>query len=189
MTKQENNNKYLFILFGIYIALLVYFMFFGFDRPQRLVAVREFRYSFEFIRIPLWLPNHFSIDIIKLWIFSLGNLLAFVPFGILVPMVFEKQIKSYFQFIFLFVFFILCLEILQMVTYLGSFDLTDIVINTMGATIGFCSYRVSVRMNTSRKYFVTIGLSILGFSVLMFLIAWVFNSTITPYLLKTLTID
>lgn len=180
MTKQKNNNKYLFILFGVYIALLVYFMFFGFGRPQQLEEVREFRYSLEFTRIPLWLPSRLSIDIIKLWIFALGNLLAFVPFGILVPMVFEKHIKSYFPFIVLFVFFILCFETLQMVTYLGSFDLTDIVINTMGATIGYCSYRVSGRMNTSSKYFVTMGLSILGFSMLMFLIAWVFNSIITP---------
>jgi len=189
LTKQKNNHTYLFILFGVYVALMVYFMFFGFGRPQRLVGVQEFRYSLEFTRIPLWLPNHFSIDTMKRWIFALGNLLAFIPFGILVPMVFEKQIKSYFQFIVLFVFFILCLEILQMVTYLGSFDLADIVINTMGATIGFCSYRVSGRMNTSPKYFVTMGMSILGFSVLTFLITWVFNSTITPYLLKTLIIE
>lgn len=183
LTKHNKKDKYLYILLGLYIALLVYFMFFGFGRPGRIEKVQEFRYSFEFTQIPLWLPNHFTIDIIKLWIFSLGNLLAFVPFGILVPKVFEKYIKSYFQFIGLFLFFISCFEILQMVTYLGSFDVSDIVINTMGATIGFCSYRISRRMNTPMKYFLTLGLSILVLSVLMYFIAWVFNSTITPYLL------
>jgi glycopeptide antibiotics resistance protein len=159
-------------------------MFFGFGRPERIVGVREFRYSLEFIRIPLWWPNHFSIDIIKLWIFALGNLLAFVPFGILVPAVFKKQITSYFQFIALFVFFILCMEILQMLTYLGSFDLADIVVNSMGATIGFCSYCVSGRMSSFTKYMFTMLLSIVGFSGLMFLIAWLFNSVVTPILLK-----
>ncbi|WP_052712086.1 VanZ family protein [Domibacillus indicus] len=186
---QPKNNTYLFILLGVYISLLLYFMFFGFGRPQRLIEMREFRYSFEFSSIPLWMPDHFSIDILKLWIFAVGNLLAFVPFGILVPMLFEKPGKSCFQFIVLFVFFIVCMELLQMVTYLGSFDLADIFINTAGAAIGYCSYRISGRMNTLSTYFVTMGMSILGFSVLMFFIAWIYNSTITPYLLKTLNID
>ncbi|SFB36389.1 VanZ like family protein [Lentibacillus halodurans] len=100
-------------------------------------------------------------------------------------MVFENHFKTYFKFISLFVFFILCMEIVQMVTYLGSFDTEDIIVNTMGATIGYCSYKVSERMNTSRKNLVSMGLSIVGLSLLMFLIAWVFNITITPYLENT----
>lgn len=159
-------------------------MFFGFGRPQ-LVELREYRYSLIPVRIPLWLPNHFSIDIIKLWIFALGNLLAFVPFGILVPKVFEKHFNTYFKFIVLFVLFILCMEIAQMVTYLGSYDIEDIIVNTMGASIGFYSYKVSERMNTRRKNLVSIVLSIVGLSLLMFLIAWIFNNTITPYLENT----
>ncbi|WP_281975342.1 VanZ family protein [Halobacillus litoralis] len=181
--QQKNKKRYLFILLGFYIAVLIYFMFFGFGRPQ-LAEFREYRYSLIPVRIPLWLPNHFSIDIIKLWIFALGNLLAFIPFGILVPMVFENPFKTYFKFIVFFVFFILCMEIVQMVTYLGSFDIEDIIVNTMGATIGFCTYKVSERMNTLRKNLVSIGLSIVGLILLMFLIAWVFNNTITPYILK-----
>jgi glycopeptide antibiotics resistance protein len=174
-------KKSLCLLLGLYVTLLVYFMFFGFGRPQS-VGILEYRYSFIPLRIPLWLPKHFSLDIIKLWIFALGNLLAFIPFGILVPMTFEKLFKTYFKFITLFVIFILCLELIQMVTYLGSFDIEDIIVNTMGATIGFCSYRVSERMNTLIKYLFSLGLTIVGLSLLMFLIAWAFNHTITPYL-------
>lgn len=117
--------------------------------------------------------------------FALGNLLAFIPFGILVPIVFEHYFKTYFKFIPLFMSLILCLKIVQLVTYLGSFDIEDILINTMGATIGFCSYKISERMNTSKKYWVSMGLSIVGLTFLMFLIALVFNNTITPYLEKT----
>lgn len=180
----KNKKKYLSILLGVYLAILVYFMFFGFGRPQ-LVGFQEYRYSLIPLRIPLWLPKHFSIDIIKLWIFALGNLLAFIPFGILVPIVFEHHFKTYFKFITLFVSLILCMEIVQLVTYLGSFDIEDIIINTMGATIGFCSYKISERMNTSKKYWVSMGLSIVLLTLLMLLIAWVFNNTITPYLEKT----
>ncbi|WP_245980252.1 VanZ family protein [Peribacillus asahii] len=184
MQLEKNKKMFLFIFLGVYISVLVYFMFFGFGRPQ-LAVIREYRYSFIPDSIPLWLPKHFSIDIIKLWIFALGNLLAFVPFGILVPMVSKNHFKTYFKFISLFVFFILCMEIVQMVTYLGIFDINDIIVNTMGATIGFCSYKISERMNTLRKYLVSMGLSIVGLSLLMFLIASVFNMTITPHLQNT----
>ena len=172
---------YLFILLVVYLAGLVYFMFFGFGRSQ-LAQIHEYRYWLIPDQIPLWLPRSFSIETIKLWIFALGNLLTFVPFGLLVPMVFKKQIKTFFNFIILFVFFIFCMEFMQMVTYLGSFDVTDIMVNTMGATIGFCSYKVSERMNASRKKLVFIGLTIVGLSLFMFLIARVYNNKITPYI-------
>ncbi|TFD99534.1 VanZ family protein [Jeotgalibacillus sp. R-1-5s-1] len=180
----QQKNKYLSILLGVYIAMLVYFMFFGFGRPT-FVGLQEYRYSLIPLRIPLWLPKQFSIDIIEIWVFALGNLLAFIPFGILVPIVFGQHFKTYFKFITLFVSLIVCMEIVQLVTYLGSFDIEDIIINTMGATIGFCSYKISERMNTLKKYWLSMGLSIMGLTLLMFLIAEVFNTTITPYLEKT----
>lgn len=157
-------------------------MFFGFGRPQLTMIHHEYRYWLIPDSIPLWLPKHFSIDILRLWIFALGNLLAFIPFGILVPMVFKKHINSYLKFVMIFLLFILCMEIAQMVTYLGSFDVTDIIVNTMGATIGFYSYKFSEQMNTFRKKLITMGLTIVGLSIIMFLIAWIFNNTIKLFL-------
>ncbi|MFC4355655.1 VanZ family protein [Chryseomicrobium palamuruense] len=184
LIQQKNKKKYLSILLGVYLAILVYFMLFGFGRPN-LVGSQEYRYSLKLLRIPLWFPNQFSIDIIKIWVFSLGNLLAFIPFGILVPKLFEHHFKTYIKFTALFVSLILCMEIVQLVTYLGSFDIEDIIINTIGATIGFCAYKISERMDTLNKYWMSMGLTIVGLTLLMFLIAWVFNNTLTPYLEKT----
>ncbi|MEC2056137.1 VanZ family protein [Peribacillus psychrosaccharolyticus] len=181
MTKQQKIKKgYLIILFCLYLAGLVYFMFFGFGRSD-LAETQEYRYWLIPDRIPLWVPRSFSIETIKLWIFALGNLLAFVPFGILVPMVFKKM-NSFIRFIFLFVIFIFCMEILQMVTYLGSFDATDIMVNTMGAAIGFCSYKISERMKTSRTKRVSMGVTIVGLSLVSFFIAKIFNDKVTPYI-------
>lgn len=180
----ESKKRYLSILLSVYLVILLYFMFFGFGRPH-LVGIQEYRYSLIPLRIPLWIPNHFSIDIIKIWIFALGNLLAFVPFGILVPILFKNRFKTYFKFITLFVSFILCLEIVQLLTYLGSFDIEDVIVNTMGATIGFCSYKISERMSTLKKYLVSMGVSIVGLTLLIFFIAWIFNNTITPFLEMT----
>ena len=69
-----------------------------------------------------------------------------------------------------------------MVTYLGSFDVTDVIVNTMGATIGFYSYKVSKRMDMSGKKLVSMGVTIVGLSLLMFLVAEIFNTTVTPYI-------
>lgn len=180
----SDTNKKRYIIFGIYVGVLIYFMFFGFGRPQ-MAELREYRYSLIPVRIPLWVPKHISIDNIRLWIFTLGNLLAFVPFGILIPTTFRKHVKTYSMFILLFVLFILFMETLQMVTYLGSFDVDDIIINTIGASIGFFSYKVSKRAKILRMKIVSLGLSIAGFTLLMFLISRIFNNTITPYLINT----
>ncbi|HWK23493.1 MAG TPA: VanZ family protein [Ureibacillus sp.] len=179
---KENRKMYLSILLAVYLTILAYFMFFGFGRPQLAVSNHEYRYWLIPDSIPLWLPKHFSIDILSLWIFALGNLLAFIPLGILAPMVFEKYINTYFRFVIIFVLYILSMEIIQMVTYLGSFDVTDIIVNTMGATIGFYSFRFSEQINTIGKKLVTMGLTIVGLSTIMFLIAEVYNNTIKLYL-------
>lgn len=184
MIQHKNKRKYLSILLGLYLVIVVYFMLFGFGRPN-VVGLQEYRYSLIPRRIPLWFPNQFSIDILKIWVFSLGNLLAFIPFGILVPKLFNQHFTSYFKLITLFVSFILCMEIVQLVTYLGSFDTEDIIINTIGATIGFCAYKISEHMNSSSKYWISMGLTIVGLTLLAFLVAWIFNTTLTPYLERT----
>lgn len=69
-----------------------------------------------------------------------------------------------------------------MVTYLGSFDATDIMVNTMGAAIGFCSYKISELMKTSRTKRVSMGVTIVGLSLVSFFIAKIFNDKVTPYI-------
>lgn len=89
----------------IYTIIIIYFMFFGFGRPQINNTIQEYRFSIIPTRIPLWYPKKLSL----LWFFSLGNLLAFVPFGILIPMIFNIR---YLKFIFIFLISITTLEIL-----------------------------------------------------------------------------
>ena len=178
MTQQK---RYLLAAFCAYISILIYFLFFGFSRLQ-YTEILQYRYNLIPARIPLWLPRRFSMDTLKLWIFALGNLLAFVPFGIFVPMLIKNHFRTYFKFILMFLLFILSMEIIQMLTYLGSFDVEDVIVNTIGATIGFYSHKASERMHNSIVKFVVMMLSIVSLSLLAFLIAWIFNNKITPHL-------
>lgn len=71
--------------------------------------------------------------------FELGNFVAFIPFGIVIPLLFRCH---FIRFITLFILSITILEILQMLSRLGSFDIDDIIINTLGAAVGFWSQRL-----------------------------------------------
>ena len=163
--------------------MLIYFLFFGFGRPQ-FDGEKLYRYSLMVTRIPLWLPQSLSVDTLQRWVFSFGNLAAFMPFGFLVPHLFQTRVCTYFQVIGLFLVFILSMELLQMVTYLGSFDAEDVLINTLGMSIGFCAYKVSKKMKSKATYWGSMAGTVAGLTLLVYFIAVIFNRSITPLLEK-----
>lgn len=65
-----------------------------------------------------------------------------------------------------------------MVTYLGSFDIEDIIINSIGATIGFLSYKIGNNFKSaSQKIIATVALTLI-FSFIMTIVAEIFNKFI-----------
>jgi glycopeptide antibiotics resistance protein len=80
-----------------------------------------------------------------------GNIVLFIPFGLLLPLISKyKTFKKIFVFALL---FSISIELLQFIVYyFGSFrsvDIDDVLLNAMGATIGFFVYTVGRRMNES----------------------------------------
>ncbi|MED3570970.1 VanZ family protein [Cytobacillus praedii] len=120
----------------IYTALTLYFMFLGFNRLEHRSNYMDAGYEFLIIpsSVPLKFPSfRFS------WLYNFGNIAAFIPFGILFPLL--KQV-NFRKFISWFIIVILGLELLQSLTYLGTFDADDIMSNTIGAIIGYVVYKV-----------------------------------------------
>ena len=65
-----------------------------------------------------------------------GNLLGFVPLGILLPLLF-RRLRS-FPAVIASVFIVsLAYEVIQLCTGLGVFDVDDLILNTTGGMIGF----------------------------------------------------
>ena len=126
------------ILFVGYLAVILFFMFLGFGRISRFDS---FQYSLAITPLPLWIPKH--LDTLDIWVFALGNLVAFIPFGVLIPLNLRTSSKLFLKSTRIFVIGITILEILQMVSLLGSFDMADIVVNTLGFLIGYSSWRIS----------------------------------------------
>ncbi|MCM1267172.1 MAG: VanZ family protein [Bacteroidales bacterium] len=70
-----------------------------------------------------------------------GNVLAFIPFGILFPMAAEKD-RFFVMLLNVFVL-VLGIELFQLFSAFGAFDVDDILLNCLGAALGFGMYRLA----------------------------------------------
>lgn len=65
-----------------------------------------------------------------------GNVLIFIPYGILYPLAFSGKKKGWLFFPTVFLF-VLGIELFQLFSAFGQFDVDDILLNCLGAAIGF----------------------------------------------------
>lgn len=133
-----------FFLLVCYTFLLSFWMLFGFGRYK----YPEFRYNLiPFSTIRHFINfNQFNTNI---WVINLiGNIGVFVPFGILLPVVLQgRMVRSYVNFIIgMFV-----LELSQLLSRRGSFDIDDLLLNSVGFIIGYGIYRMVVLWVKSKK--------------------------------------
>lgn len=126
----------IYILIGtvVYTILVLYFMFLGFNRIDQ----RSDYNQYTFMIVPEGIPLRFP-KLTMSWLYDFGNIAAFIPFGIVIPLMYPVRFR---KFIALFISVILFLEVLQSLTFLGTFDIMDVISNTLGAMIGFVGYRV-----------------------------------------------
>lgn len=127
------------VLFLLYIALLSYLLFFS-ETYGRTMSERDYRYNLElFKEIKRFWTNSDVLGWKTVLLNVVGNILAFMPFGFLLPMV-SKIGKNFFGTLALSLCFSLVAEILQLVTRVGAFDVDDLFLNTIGGVIGFLGY-------------------------------------------------
>lgn len=74
----------------------------------------------------------------------IGNIVIFIPYGLLLPLVWKKG-KSLFSFLLSVLVFILGVELIQMWTNFGAFDVDDILLNLLGALIGYFVYFLAIK--------------------------------------------
>lgn len=139
------NNKVWKVIFSIYILLVLNFIVIKFNgniqyvintiqsnmirrnRGESFVNLVPFRTIGTYIG-----DLSFGIAFMNI----LGNIIPFIPMGFLIPMVFPSQRNIIKTMISCFLF-ILSIEIFQLVLFLGSFDIDDIILNLLSCFIGF----------------------------------------------------
>jgi len=74
----------------------------------------------------------------------LGNIALFVPFGFLLPIIFKQAGK--FAPVLIASFLVsLCFELFQLITHTGHFDVDDLILNSIGGSLGYVCFLVAVR--------------------------------------------
>ncbi|WP_020614869.1 VanZ family protein [Paenibacillus daejeonensis] len=168
---QGKSRSIAWIVLSLYSVLTFFFLFVGFNRTPEL-SHSGFRFLLTFEGIPLRFPTNRNFSI---WFFDLGNFLAFIPFGLLIPLLVRCRFLTFLLF---FVLGITLVELIQMVTGLGSFDVNDIVINSLGATVGYAAQRLVVRDKVGYGVWVKLLIS----TVILTLLTYVTVSGINRYL-------
>ncbi|MGN7412516.1 VanZ family protein [Paenibacillus sp. SAF-068] len=76
------------------------------------------------------------------WVKNLfGNIVLFMPLGVWIPRLF-RRCRSFLIFTFTVILLLLGVEVTQLITRVGSFDVDDIILNTIGAWIGYAGFKL-----------------------------------------------
>lgn len=174
-TKQ---HKLILTMLIIYTALILFFLFVSFGRFGPTATVGDHVYRFNLIpnMINLRFPTFSNFGHFQLLFFNLGNFVGFIPFGILIPILYRC---NFFKFISLFFLSILIIETVQMLTFLGSFDINDAIVNSLGASVGFGAYKIGFRFTNIWRNFVITAIVALVLSIGVIGFSEVFNKTFT----------
>lgn len=123
------------ILFVLYIAFIFYFLLLS-DWYGRSGGMQEHHYNLVLFK-----------EIKRFWIYRrelgmaavvnnlLGNVLIFMPFGFFMPM--ASKYRNFFVTAFYGFGMSLCVETFQLITKVGSFDVDDLLLNTLGGILGY----------------------------------------------------
>lgn len=126
-------------LFVGYMLALIYFMFFS-DFYGRTQISSEYHYNLRpFKEIIRFIKYHRNIGTTRVLLNLAGNIIGFLPFGFFVPMHFKRARKWYVVLLFSMEFSIV-IEVLQLLLKVGSCDVDDVILNTLGGVLGYFCY-------------------------------------------------
>lgn len=129
------------MVFISYLVVLVYFLFFS-ERYGRTIGSGEYHYNLQlFKEIKRFYKYRQALGVESVVVNLFGNIFAFSPLGFFLPCI-NKKYKSLLSVILLGFGFSLTIELLQLITRAGIFDIDDLFMNTLGAAIGYIIYLI-----------------------------------------------
>ena len=159
--KNQIRNFWLKILFIIYLLLLITILFLkneyrmgGFEDINTFsnehfetINIIPFATIIGYISGLLFEDININIVVINL----ATNLLLFAPMGFFIPILFDKKVKNIKQFGMVMILITMFVEIVQFITYSGSTDIDDIILNTTGAIIIYMLMKTKFVKNLLKK--------------------------------------
>ena len=141
--KKNRHRKHAFVLLILYLVLLTYYLFFAEAMGRTPDSHSEYSYNLVLLKEIKRFIVHREILGYKAVVLNLaGNVAAFMPFGFILPEVWD-QLNKWYTITFLGFLFSLGIEIAQLTARVGSFDVDDLLLNTIGVMIGYFVFIVA----------------------------------------------
>lgn len=158
MQKRISKQFLLKLFFAVYILFVIKVIIFKYPMEELRAIADTWRK--DVILEGLGTANFMPFRTIKMYIdyaYKLnsvenlaGNLLVFVPLGFFLPLMSEELQR--FSEVFLNVFtFVLGIEVFQLFSAFGAFDVDDILLNCLGAIIGFWCYKAAAAFYKKKR--------------------------------------
>lgn len=136
--KKETWRIVAILVFLAYLLLLAYLLFFS-STYGRTIEM-GYRYNLTpFLEIRRGLKHIETVGYRYVLVNIAGNVVAFMPFGFLLPLITERKMNTIKVFFFSLLLTI-CAESLQLVSRTGAFDVDDLILNTIGGVLGYWCY-------------------------------------------------
>ncbi len=134
--KIKRIEPYLFI---VYILILIYLLFlereFDPDAGLNLKPFYSFRMFYPLLKSEYMPYRYLAFENL------FGNVLLFIPMGFFLPTLFRKQRKFFYMLLTVIAISTL-VEIVQYLTKLGTTDIDDVILNVVGAIIGYIFFLI-----------------------------------------------
>ena len=150
-TEKSRRKNLISVLFFLYLLFIIRVIVFKYPMSQMQEIVNSWQK--DVVLEGLHTANFVPFKTIKMYIqyydlpglrsFSnlFGNVLVFVPVGIMLPMA-HRASKNIIVLLLNTLFFIVGIEVFQLFSNFGAFDVDDIILNMSGVLIGSCIHKI-----------------------------------------------
>ena len=129
------------ILFALYIGFVFYFLLIS-EWYGRTGEMQDYHYNLVLFReIRRFWDYREQLGMFVAMANLAGNILIFIPFGFFMPMASKR--RSFFVTTVDSLALSLLIEVIQLLTKVGCFDVDDLLLNTIGGMLGYIIFTIS----------------------------------------------
>ena len=149
MKDGQFQRKYVKIIFVVYLIVVIKVIIFKYpiEHLKAIAATWEKGVILEgldtanftlFKTIRMYINYSYKLNSFENLV---GNVVVFIPFGFLIPYVLKRG-RNFFVMLINAFLFVLGIEVFQLFSAFGAFDVDDILLNTLGGLLGFFCFVV-----------------------------------------------
>ena len=147
--EKQRNIRWIRALFLVYLLIVIKLIIAATWRKDVILEGLDTANFTPFKTIRMYIDYAYMLNSFENLV---GNILVFVPFGFLLPYVWKKA-GSFWVMLLNAVIFVLGIEVFQLFSAFGAFDVDDIILNCLGAVWGYLFYLIveAIRRKRNRK--------------------------------------